>query len=150
MINTTYNLKKKYYNRIESASEYLHISKSDITILLMNKIFKHYKNRYMQFSRIRYQKRDKDNQWQELHASIPDEMYEKSQDMKKVLKMSISFYLSEAVERFLNIVIDEYFSKASDNYCASYVSIIKEIDGIYIHMVMWGLLEEKILTKFLE
>ncbi len=150
LISTTYNLKADYYDTIVKASLLINLSMSDIVILLMKKVFSNNKKTHMKFSRIKYQKSSGIVVWRHLHASLPNQIYEKSIDIKKILKKSISYYLSEAVDKYLNEIINDYFNDSNDNYNASYISIIKKIDGIYTHTVIWGFIEEKILEKLIE
>lgn len=85
---------------------------------------------------VQYQSRRNPDEWHAFHVNLRMDDYEYFMDMKKLLKMSISLMLANAVEKYLNEILTK---KLSDNYQFKNYTVIKEIiDNIIIWKFIWG------------
>ncbi len=125
MLETTLNISLKSYNKIINFSSLNNIRiKKIITGILQECI----KKQIMKekdaniFRAVRYQnKKDPEQEWKILHASIPDSLYESCMDYRRLYKVSVSSIFEWGIETFLDIVIQNILcSNLSNNYSDNY------------------------------
>ncbi len=150
MIKTTYNTKLFLYIKVVQASKGNNITQSYI----INELFKQFYNNFyvkeLKNTRIKYQKRGENIVYQLLHATLDYDLYEKSQDLKKILKMSISYILAVAIEKYLDIVIGKITNNVSDNYYHNYILILKNPKKNLSYTVFWDYPDESEIIRQLE
>lgn len=148
-IKTTLNLRYAQVNKIIQLSEKLDCSKSCIINSLFRKIFKinSFKIRFLHS--VQYQERIKDiDSWKHFHISLEGDVYEKCHDMRKLFKLSVSLIISYAIDKYLEELINELFEgKAGDNYSSNYILFYTKSDYLTYITLVWGMLEEKDLSK---
>ncbi len=149
-IETTINIKLKTLNKITKASSAMNISMNKIIKLLIIRIVQNKKLKLKMFTSIKYQDTGEDIVWHRLHVAFSTDIYEKALDLRKVLKMSVSFIIAKAVENILNEIINDFLkTNNTDNYFRNYVFIPKYHDGVLYFTIFWQYPPDKILTKFI-
>ena len=117
-IETTINISIERKLLLEKKSQTLKISKNRIAQKLLKKFSKkNYKPKL--FKRLAYQKRNKYLYAKPMHLYMEPEFYEICMDLKKIYKLSLSFILA--------IAIDKYIQKIKgkpDNYTILYDMIV--------------------------
>ncbi len=150
-IDTTINIRKEIYKRIDEASKECSVSRSELVSLLLKRAMRDRKTDKNRFSRVTYQKRDENAEWKRPHVMLEPDVYEKSIDMRKLYKMSVSFILTVAYNRYFDSVIDELLNgECTDKNLRNYVCIGKRSEGGFSYVVFWDFPPEKELIKFLE
>jgi hypothetical protein len=150
-INTTINMKMEILEMISNASSAINISINRIITLLIIRLIHNKKLKLKMFTSIKYQATGDDIKWHRLHVSLSTDIYEKALDLRKVLKMSVSFIIAKAVENILNEIINEYLrTNKTDNYFRNYVFIPNYQDGVLYFTIFWQYPPDDLLTKFIE
>ena len=137
-MKTTLNMHKDTVEKIKEAALSRGISISLMISKLMQKVMGE-NIRYMRMGRlIQYQKRCGKKEWRKVHVKLRGDEYEYFHDLRKLLKMSVSFIVANAVKRYLNEIMNE---KSSDNYpyhYRNYIVIREIIDKIVCWKHIWG------------
>ncbi len=148
-IETTINIKSMIMERIISASEVMNISMNRIITLLIIRMVHNRLLKLKMFTSVKYQDTGKDIKWHRLHVSLNTDVYEKALDLRKVLKMSVSFIIAKAVENILNDIINDFLkTNKTDNYFRNYVFIPKYHDGVLYFTIFWQYSPERIIGAF--
>jgi hypothetical protein len=85
---------------------------------------------------IKYQKRQTPEEWRKFHIKVREDMYEYWLDLRKLLKMSVSLILANAVKKYLAKPIR---IKSGDNYaCKNYIIVKEVLDSVTIWKLVWG------------
>ncbi len=101
------------------------------------------------FTSVKYQDTGKDIKWHRLHVSLSTDIYEKALDLRKVLKMSVSFIIAKAVENILNDIINDFLkTNKTDNYFRNYIFIPNYHDGVLYFTIFWQYPPERIIKEF--
>ena len=134
-METTVNIQVELFERISKEARARNISRSKMIITLLEMMME--KSSSPILGRlVQYQERRKGNKWHPFHITFLDDEYEYFQDMRKLLKMSVSLLLAIAVKQFLDnpaVKID------TDNYRFGSYLIVKEIvDSITCWRLYWG------------
>lgn len=142
-IETTVNMHKQTLERIEQASIILNKSQMYIIRLLMGKLLEDERKFSRAWTRIKYQKRDLPENWTTYHVILREDEYEYSQDLRKVYKMTFSYLIAYAVDKFLDIILKKFTSKKysdnTDNYLYKNYSIsYAMIEGVHCWKYCWG------------
>jgi hypothetical protein len=121
-IRTTANIDRNIWGRICEAAELCGISTHQLVHVLF-KIMIREKPLKFRFNRsVEYQPRRNLNQWKCFHMELSEAVYESCMDMRKLMKLSVSFLLNYAVEVYLDRAVAEIMDgSASDNYPDIYV-----------------------------
>jgi hypothetical protein len=86
---------------------------------------------------VKYQDRHSPEEWHFFHIQLREDVYEYWQDMRKLLKMSISLILAYVVKKYLKKTRQ---TSNTDNYRFNSYIIIKEmIDNIIVWKYIWGI-----------
>jgi hypothetical protein len=103
------------------------------------------------FKAIHYQKGNEFTRWHCRHISISHNVYEVAIDLRKVLKLSVSFIIANAIVEYLDEIIQNLTKniKNTDNYSHNYVFIFNNYDGVYSFTIFWGLPPKKILKNLI-
>ncbi len=149
MIDTTINIKSDLLTRITKATADHGISLNRIIAVLIYKSLKNCSIKIKLFNTVKYQETGDDIIWHTLHVSFTEDIYEKALDMRKVLKMSVSFIIARAIEVYLNDVIRELSDKTdTDNYIQEYVCISNKYNGFLNFSIFWSNQPDKIIKKY--
>lgn len=134
-METTVNIQIDIFNRITSEARARKISRSKMVILLLEMTMK--KPAPPRLGRlVQYQESRSPEEWHTFHITFLDDEYEYFQDLRKLLKMSVSLLLALAVKKFLD---DPAVSIDTDNYLFKSYLIVKEIvDSISCWRLYWG------------
>lgn len=85
---------------------------------------------------VRYQGRRKRTEWRVLHVRFSADEYEYFIDLRKLLKMSVSFLVAYAVEKYLNVGVQ--LDDADKNRFRNYALVREEIDSVICWRLFWG------------
>jgi hypothetical protein len=121
-IRTTANIDRKIAGRICEAAEICGISTHQLVHVLLKIMIKE-KPLSFRFNRsVEYQSRRNKDQWKCFHLELSEAVYESCMDMRKLMKLSVSFLLNYVVEVYLERAVAEIMDgSASDNYPDIYV-----------------------------
>lgn len=135
-METTLNIDKNILNKITRAAQLKRISRTELVILLMNKVMGETMNPFFFGRMVQYQEKREPGEWHTFHIILRPDEYEFFLDLRKLLKMSVSHILAFAVERYLSILIGEVIT---DNYLyKNYVMIRELINNIQSWKLIWG------------
>lgn len=134
-METTVNIQVDLFEKITKAARARKISRSKMIILLLEMIMD--KPTPPRLGRlVQYQESRCPEDWHIFHISFMDDEYEYFQDLRKLLKMSVSLLLAIAVKKYIDdpaVIID------TDNYRYKSYLIVKEIvDSITCWRLYWG------------
>lgn len=135
-MKTTLNIHTKILEQIACAAQIRGISRSEIIILLIKHYMNYIPNPGCLGSLVRYQKKSKPVNWHKFHIKLRVDDYEFFLDLRKLLKMSVSLILEQAVQRFLPklLKMNTIYNHQRKNYMIS-----KEItNGITSWKFTWG------------
>jgi len=137
--------------RLNEAAVCLNISANKIIALLLLKVRNDKCSRPQLFKPVCYQRGDKYTKWHCLHIALNHDVYETAIDLRKVLKMSVSLVIANAVMQYLNEIIKDFCknSKNTDNNHHSYIFISNVYDGIFSFTIFWGIPPKKILINLI-
>ena len=136
-IKTTLNLDKNVLNKITEASIYLGISRTKIIVMLLKKVMKKDSYKASIQRGIRYQECNYKENWHIFHITLNNNEYEYFLDLRKLLKMSLSYIVAYAVKKYLKSLFSD---KSRDNYMFSNYVLAKEnADGIIYWKLFWGM-----------
>lgn len=144
-METTVNIRVDIYDKITRAARWKGISRSDLIVLLLQKMMTAMPNPDGIGKMVQYQERCDPTEWQKLHVSLRWDEYEYFLDLRKLLKMSVSLILAYAVNTYLKHLMRK---DNTDNYQhQNYVLAKRVIDGIVSWTSIWGYPQK--LDKFL-
>ncbi len=150
-IDTTINIRKEILDRIDQIAETSLVSRSRIVSLLLKRILREKAVASNRFSRVKYQKRDRNAAWKRPHVVLEYDLYEKSLDLRKLSKMSVSFILTVAYHRYLDKVMDDLRKGGeSSSELRNYICIGRRFGKVFSFTVFWDFPPEEELVKFLE
>ncbi len=150
-IDTTINIKQEVLEKIDECAAQFSISRSQLVSLLINSMIKENHTDKNRFTRVKYQKRDENTTWKRPHLMFEQDMYEKCIDIRKLLKLSVSFIVLVAFNRYIDKVVSGLMNGVNtDNNAQNYICIGRKSRGIYSYVIFWDFPPEKELIKFLE
>jgi hypothetical protein len=142
LIETTIYIHKNTLEMLNRGAALTGSPRTFILRLLMQRVMGDNHKMLQSYSRVKYQERDKKENWYRLHIVMNEYEYEYYLDMRKFYKMSVSFILAFAVRRYLDEVLNELLEGSNniDNYWyRNYILIKKTIDGIICWQIYWGI-----------
>ncbi len=148
-IDTTVNMKRVVLERIDSSAKMCSISRSKLITLLLKRMMAVKNTDKNRFSRVKYQKRDKNGDWKRPHVMLDYDVYEKNIDMRKLNKMSVSYIITIAYKRYFDSVIDELKNGVNNNL-RQYICIGRRNGNVFSYTVFWDFPEEDHLLQYLE
>lgn len=144
-IRTTLHLDASIIEAIAEAARAAGLDRDQVVSSLMRRCAEEAKKRPGVWMRVRYQERREGENWRRMHVAFNPDGYEHSIDMRKMLKMSVSFIVAFAVEHYLEEVLD-ILRNVGDNYCyRNYAMLQVSIDEVICWVICWGI-PEKPLT----
>ncbi len=148
-IETTININSNLLNKINKASLSLNISMNKIITMLICKVINSKTFKFQMFTSVKYQTASDDVSWHTLHVSFNGDVYEKALDLRKILKMSVSFIVASAIERYLkDLLRDMIQNKNTDNNSNKYVFIPKNYKGLFFFTIFWNNPTKKIIKRY--
>jgi len=127
-METTLNIHVDIYKRIVDAAARKGLSCSELIVYLLKKVMDDMPNPSNLGKMVQYQKRSTPDEWHTLHVSLREDDYEYFLDLRKLMKMSVSFILACAVKKYLHGLINK---KITDNYqFKNYILAKMVIDNI--------------------
>lgn len=149
-IKTTYNIKENSIQELSDTAVRLNISRNE----LITRLFALYRNRedtkIVIHKSVKYQLSDDTCNFKKLHVKLESGVYETCLDMRKVFKLSVSFILSYAIEKYLDRLIEELIQgTSSDNYTYCYIFLRDFDDEDLGFTIYWTLPSQEKLKKYM-
>ncbi len=142
MVETTVYMHKNTLEMLNRGAAITGRTRTFIIKRLMRRVMHDNRKMLKSHSRIKYQERDLKENWHRLHIVMNEYEYDYCLDMRKFFKMSVSFILAFAVNRYLDEIKYELLdvNQNTDNYLyRNYVLIKKTIDGVICWQIYWGI-----------
>ncbi len=150
-IDTTINIKEEILKRVDETAIELNVTRSHLVSLLVERVTKVKNPNKNRFSRVKYQKREKNASWKRPHVLLESNVYEKCIDMRKLFKMSVSFIIYVAFHlHFMEVIEEAKKGINTDKNHRNYLCIGKNIGNVFSYTVFWDYPPDKNLIKFLE
>ena len=135
-MKTTLNIRTDIMQLISHAAQAEEMFCSEMIVILLKKVMKDIRNPDCIGRLVQYQARCRPQDWHTFHIKWRWDDYEYFQDLRKLLKKSVSFLLAHAVMKFLS---KKGKINKNDNYLFVNYSIIKETtDNIICWRFIWG------------
>ena len=115
LIETTININSNLLLRVNRVSWEIGRSRRIIISWLLGRLSADREMSPRSWSRIRYQERDEEKNWEESHLYLTPAEYELFLDLKKVYKMSGSYLIAFAIRKYLNKLLLKEI-EITDNY----------------------------------
>ncbi|MFC1668968.1 hypothetical protein ACFL20_01135 [Spirochaetota bacterium] len=144
-IETTINIKKNILDNIAQTSKVLGKSQTEIIVMLLKKVIDNENSKVQICRRIKYQSCDDKNNWHTLHVLFEQNEYEYFLDLRKLLKMSLSFIIANAAKKYLKDLLNGNFT--DNNRYQNYILSRENADGIIYWVLFWGI--PKNLKKYI-
>ena len=136
-MDTTLHIRIEILEQITRAADYYNVSRSQVIALLMKKVADETVRPCRIGRKVKYQTRRLSGEWRKIHVQFREDAYEYCLDLRKLLKMSVSFILAYAVEKYLEKLMTQ---KTPDNYrFTSYIIAKEVIDSVKIWKFIWGM-----------
>jgi hypothetical protein len=135
-VETTVLIRIDLLNRIAKAAQSRGISRSRLIIILLMKIMKEPPHTPRLGRLVEYQARRDGYDLHPFHISFKEDENEYFQDLRKLLKMSLSLILAFAVERYLNA--SKRDTLTDNNLFRNYFIIKELVDSIICWKIYWG------------
>jgi hypothetical protein len=142
-METTLNVHVDVLQKITEQACARGVSRSEMIMFLLKKTMDSVSNPGRFGRLVHYQGRGKSEDWHAFHIKLRVDDYEYLLDLRKLLKMSVSLILANAVERFLKKTPKTIRShwkkyKADKNRYQNYVIIGETISHVKTWRIMWG------------
>lgn len=151
-IKTTINIHRAIILKLDHASNILHTSRMNIIRFLL-KQYSEQNKKVIMFVTVKYQKRDDPLNWQPFHLYLREDEYEYCNDFRKVYKKSLSLIISEAVKKYINLIIMKMKNtiiRNIDSYrLKNYILSQRINDGIIYRTYFWGLPDTETLMRYI-
>jgi hypothetical protein len=136
-MKTTLNIRVELLGHISRAAKTNRISCSEMIFILIKRAAADIDNPGNIGRLVRYQERRAPKAWHPFHIDVREDMYEYWQDMRKLLKMSVSFILACAVQKYL---LDKptKIIYGDNNLCKNYFIIKQVFNSVIIWKFIWG------------
>jgi hypothetical protein len=135
-METTINIHVNILKKITRAAKSSGSSRSQIITILIKKAMDDISNPARMGRMVRYQKRRRPDEWHTFHLQLRIDDYEYFQDLRKLLKMSISLILAYAVKKFLTRLLKT--KNTDNNRYKNYIVLRETIDDIISWRFIWG------------
>ncbi|MBN2160459.1 MAG: hypothetical protein JW807_13780 [Spirochaetes bacterium] len=134
-METTLNINVDVMAKICTAAKANKLSCSKMIILLLKKAMNNITDPGRPGRLVRYQARKASESWHIFHITYREDDYEYVQDLRRLLKMSVSLLLAFAVDKFLH----KKQTRITDSYQPRNYMIMREmIDNIISWRFIWG------------
>jgi hypothetical protein len=139
LIETTINIQNKAFLNLCFAAGKVKRPKRFVISWLLRRLADERKLPPVSWSRIRYQARNDDKDWEKPHLFLTPAEYELFLDLKKVYKMSGSFLIAFAITNYIEeFMCDE--CKCADNYrFENYGLSRRVVNNVVCWVQFWGI-----------
>lgn len=138
-IETTINISREQLDKLSIAAERLKTSRTALISSLLNHHSRINRRCLELWKSVKYQERMDKSKWRRFHICVRGDEYEFFIDLRKVMKMSVSFLIAYAIDEYL----DELFSStdnSTDNYPYCNYMISKfELGNVICCVFCWGI-----------
>ena len=135
-MKTTLNIHRDILKIITRYALEQGVSRSDLIIKLLKTTMNNFTSPCQLGNLVRYQKRSDPEAWHVFHIKLRVDDYEYFLDLRKLMKMSVSRILANAVKRFLKDISKKIIG---DNYQFKNYVIIKELfNNTICWKLIWG------------
>jgi len=150
VVETTVNVAQETILALEEAARGAGMKRSAMLVLVMKRLMARRRMPGKAFARVRYQERG--GGWKRMHASLEGRDYEYFLDLRKGYKFSVSFFVSMAVQDYLDGLLDDLIRNngdIADNYLfQEYIFYHDTESSVICWMFFWGIPDnlEKLFT----
>jgi len=138
LIETTMYMHRSILVKIDSVTNITGRTRTSVIKYVVQRVMHDNQRMIKTGSRVRYQESDIKENWHRIHVVLNEYEYEYYMDLRKFLKMSVSFIIAYAVLRYLDELIDGNIR--IDNYqFKNYVFIKKTCNGTICWKIYWGI-----------
>ncbi len=138
-IKTTLYITNERLKKLDRAAVNSGMKRSLIISALLRHLAGKDRPEHAAFSPVCYQGRLEEHRWTRAHVSLRCDEYEFSLDLRKVLKMSVSFIVAFAIDHYLEELLS-LMKGDIDNYrYRDYVIMNTFVDNVMCWIIYWGL-----------
>ncbi len=137
-IDTTININTSIFGMISRAVLLTGQPKNLIISSVMRRLADDYERLVQPWSRVRYQKRDAAGNWRLMHLSLKPDEYEFFLDLRKVFKFSVSCLIANAIEKYLDEILNKIHRGADNYWYENYMFSCVIVDGVICWILSWG------------
>ncbi len=135
-MKTTVHIHSAILFKILEASRLNEMTRSEIILKLMNNVIRDISKPIIGGKMVKYQERRKPNDWHTVHLELREDEYEYLLDLRRLLKLSVSLILANAVDKYL-MKVEKIIQ--SDKYLMRNYVLIQEINNGTLHWRhIWG------------
>lgn len=138
-IDTTMNLDREVLARLDSAAEMLGVSRRHLVSSLLGFAPRRACAAAGASDRVRYQERRDKGKWYKLHVRLRKDEYEFFSDLRKVMKMSVSFIIAWAIEQYLEELSEQMKDDVDKYRYRNYAIMSKIIGNVTCLIIYWGI-----------
>ena len=139
-LKTTCNIRKSQYKLILSSATDRNATISQLVNLLLKRALSKHELKVLTSKTVLYQSRllNAGDSWHCFPVILEDGVYERCLDLRNVNKVSVSLFLSLAIDLYLKSVITDIEIKRSYNY-SNYYKVLFIKEGDYCQIIhTWG------------
>lgn len=143
MFETSINIDKEVHAKITEIAQKLGITRSRLVAMLLERYAEKEKAPVLSRGTVEYQKSREKEKWRKLHVVLPSFVHDFFDDVRKLWKLSVSFLVALAVEKFLNDMDESAIASFTDNYWHGAHTIIQfRQNGLQYIVCCWGIPEK--------
>ncbi|TAL29756.1 MAG: hypothetical protein EPN93_20675 [Spirochaetes bacterium] len=138
MLRTTINMRISIFDKISRAADQLGKPRREIVILLLSRIRRDFRRYPGGFTLVKYQPREMLNLWHPFTITYKEEENELVTDFRKFGKLSVSYFVAIATERYLDELLAD--GGKSHNYVPiDHYALGKRVqNGVCVWETYWG------------
>ncbi len=143
---TTVYVHEHTLEKIQKIISFTGKTKQVIVIWALSRISEDTDSHIIPWSRVKYQPRNKNTKWNQIHLHLSPAEYELFIDLRKIFKSSVSRMIAIAIEKYYKIIIREKRILTSGYRKTNYVMSRIMLNGITTWILYWGI-PQKILPQ---
>ena len=138
--HTTLNLKTSTYEELKTIAKENNTSVDTAIVALMKFLSEEVKHRPMPERLVEYQKLPEGEEWYTCHVYWSFQEYQHFTDMRNFLKMSVSFLVAYALEKYGHLLLNSSSAELWDdkNLFPHYSFGKKTVSGQQFFIIGWG------------
>ncbi len=140
LFETTINIDKEVYRKLTDAAGRRGVSRSRLIAMLLEHLV--WKDKIPESVRgtVQYQESRPKENWVKLHLVLPNHVHDFFDDVRKLWKLSVSYLVALAVEKFLADLNEEIIRTFADKYWHGGHTIIHFIHNeLQFMLCCWGI-----------
>lgn len=139
IIDTTIHISVELHEALSREAKRLNITRVELISSLLGHMSRSEIDYERAWSRVRYQARRPMGSWRRMHVGLRGDEYEFFMDLKKVFKMSVSFIIAVAIERYLD-ELSVLMEKDNDSYrYRNYAMTQLMVGDVMCWVFYWGI-----------